>query len=66
MADDRHNTFDSHAWFGGRGSGVPFQNIKGRAPIVWLPTKRFGISLRSSVLDRDTPPADVVRNLEPR
>ncbi|MCC6897581.1 MAG: signal peptidase I [Polyangiaceae bacterium] len=36
LGDNRNNSSDSRAWFGGRGGGVPFPNIKGRALFVWM------------------------------
>jgi signal peptidase I len=36
MGDNRNNSHDSRGWFEGRGGGVPFANIKGRALFVWL------------------------------
>lgn len=36
LGDNRNNSSDSRAWFGGRGAGVPFPNIKGRALFVWM------------------------------
>jgi signal peptidase I len=36
LGDNRNNSSDSRAWFGGRGGGVPFANIRGRAMFVWL------------------------------
>lgn len=36
LGDNRNNSQDSRAWNGGRGGGVPFDNIKGRAMFVWL------------------------------
>jgi signal peptidase I len=36
LGDNRNNSSDSRAWFGGRGGGVPDANIKGRAMFVWL------------------------------
>jgi signal peptidase I len=36
LGDNRNNSQDSRAWFGGRGGGVPFRNIKGRAMFVWM------------------------------
>ncbi|MBK7583518.1 MAG: signal peptidase I [Myxococcales bacterium] len=36
MGDNRNNSSDSRAWLGGRGAGVPFANIKGRALFVWM------------------------------
>lgn len=36
LGDNRNNSSDSRAWYGGRGGGVPFANIKGRALFVWM------------------------------
>jgi signal peptidase I len=36
MGDNRNNSSDSRAWYGGRGGGVPDANIKGKAMFVWL------------------------------
>jgi signal peptidase I len=36
MGDNRDNSHDSRSWRGGRGAGVPFENIKGRATFVWI------------------------------
>lgn len=36
LGDNRNNSSDSRAWYGGRGGGVPNANIKGRAMFVWL------------------------------
>jgi signal peptidase I len=36
LGDNRNNSSDSRSWFGGKGGGVPFANIKGRANIVWM------------------------------
>jgi signal peptidase I len=36
LGDNRSNSHDSRAWNDGRGGGVPFANIKGRAMFVWL------------------------------
>lgn len=35
MGDNRNNSHDSRSWRGGRGAGVPFEYIKGRAMFVW-------------------------------
>lgn len=42
MGDNRHNSHDSRRWRNGEGAGVPFENIRGRAMRVWLPTSRLG------------------------
>lgn len=36
MGDNRNNSHDSRGWFEGRGGGVPFENIRGRALWVWM------------------------------
>ncbi len=41
LGDNRNNSSDSRAWFGGRGGGAPFANIKGRAMFVWM---SFGVN----------------------
>ncbi len=43
MGDNRNNSHDSRAWFGGAGGGVPFENIRGRALFVWLSYRDTGI-----------------------
>lgn len=45
FGDNRNNSRDSRAWFGGRGGGVPYANIKGRAMFVWLPVDRFLVNV---------------------
>ncbi len=35
LGDNRNNSFDSRAWFGGRGGGLPLANVKGRALFRW-------------------------------
>src|SRR5690606_37684956 len=41
MCDNRHNSHDSRRWRGGKGGGVPFDNIQGRAMRVWWPPSRL-------------------------
>jgi signal peptidase I len=43
MGDNRNNSHDSRMWFGGRGGGVPFENIRGRALFVWLSVSDNGL-----------------------
>ena len=43
MGDNRNNSHDSRLWFGGRGGGVPFANIRGKALFVWLSMTDSGI-----------------------
>lgn len=45
MGDNRHNSSDSRRWLNGRGAGVPFANIKGRAMFVWLPVARLLVNV---------------------
>lgn len=40
MGDNRNNSHDSRRWRGGKGGGVPFDNIQGRAMRVWWPLPR--------------------------
>jgi signal peptidase I len=40
LGDNRNNSSDSRAWYNGRGGGVPYPLIRGRALFVWL---SFGI-----------------------
>lgn len=48
--DNRNNSFDSRAWFGGRGGGVPIGNLKGRARWLWFPQDRQGIDLAGKLV----------------
>jgi signal peptidase I len=41
MGDNRNNSHDSRKWHGGKGGGVPFANIQGRAMRVWWPLSRM-------------------------
>ena len=43
MGDNRNNSHDSRAWFGGAGGGVPYENIRGRALFVWLSYRETGV-----------------------
>ncbi len=36
LGDNRNSSSDSRRWRQGRGAGVPFPNVKGRAMFVWL------------------------------
>ncbi|NUP07021.1 MAG: signal peptidase I [Polyangiaceae bacterium] len=47
LGDNRDNSHDSRAWNDGRGGGVPFDNIKGRAMVVFI---TFGPS--QNILER--------------
>ncbi len=52
VGDNRNNSSDSRAWAGGKGAGVPFENTKGRAWLLWFPSERFGITLDAPRLPR--------------
>jgi signal peptidase I len=36
MGDNRDNSHDSRTWRGGLGAGVPLENIKGKAGMIWM------------------------------
>lgn len=36
LGDNRNNSRDSRVWWGEKGGGVPFENIRGRALMIWL------------------------------
>lgn len=64
FGDNRNNSSDSRAWFGGVGGGVPFANIKGRAMFVWLPPARLFVNVMGNPkLPKGTPDA-IVRGVE--
>ncbi len=61
MGDNRNNSHDSRFWFGGRGGGVPFSQVKGRALFRWASTRgqatrheRVGTSLGVPILPAGT------------
>lgn len=57
MGDNRHNSHDSRAWNAGRGGGVPFEKIQGRAMFVWLPLSRLTVPVMGKPeLPRGLPP----------
>lgn len=47
LGDNRNNAHDSRMWFGGTGGGVPLDDVKGRARMVWVSaaSERTGIDL---------------------
>jgi signal peptidase I len=67
MGDNRNNSHDSRMWWGGRGGGVPFENIRGRALFVWLSVSENGVDgsrFLAPVMGRPKlPPA--MKGLEP-
>lgn len=52
LGDNRNNSSDSRAWRQGRGAGVPFENIKGRALFVWLSFNNRGEDFLGVTWDR--------------
>jgi signal peptidase I len=63
FGDNRNNSRDSRAWYGGRGGGVPYDNIKGRAMFVWLPTERFLVSVMGAPVLPNAAPAELVAGI---
>jgi signal peptidase I len=69
MGDNRNNSHDSRGWWEGKGGGVPFDFIKGRALIIWMsfePTggiamDRIGIS----VMGKPKVPPSLAKELQP-
>jgi signal peptidase I len=68
MGDNRNNSHDSRMWWGGKGGGVPFEDLRGRALFVWLAKSddgaidgsRFGLDVDKPAL----PPA--LQYLQPK
>jgi signal peptidase I len=67
LGDNRNNSSDSRAWYGGRGGGVPYANIKGRAMFVWLAFDYMGAftwsRLFTNVLGRPSLPPGASREI---
>ncbi len=69
LGDNRNNSRDSREWWGQKGGGVPFENIRGRALWIWLSytggegskTERMG----ASVMGRPRLPASM-KALQPQ
>jgi signal peptidase I len=67
MGDNRNNSHDSRLWFGGKGGGVPFANIRGKALFVWLSVTDSGVDwtrLGAPVMGRPRVPT-AMKALEP-
>jgi signal peptidase I len=45
LGDNRNNSYDSRLWFGGRGGGVPLDNVKARALFRWATITDAGVDL---------------------
>ncbi|CAN5263713.1 hypothetical protein BH09MYX1_BH09MYX1_65520 [soil metagenome] len=43
VGDNRNQTFDSRAWFDGKGGGVPSGNVRGRLLARWLSITPLGV-----------------------
>lgn len=52
MGDNRNNSQDSRLWRNGRGAGVPYENVKGRALFVWLSFNNQGNDALGVTWDR--------------
>jgi signal peptidase I len=68
MGDNRNNSHDSRGWWEGKGGGVPFDFIKGRALIIWLSYAPKGIAwdrIGISVMGRPKIPPDQSAALQP-
>ncbi len=64
FGDNRNNSRDSRAWFGGQGGGVPYDNIKGRAMFVWLPIDRFLVNVLGKPQLPNGAPPEMVQGIE--
>jgi len=69
MGDNRNNSHDSRGWWEGKGGGVPFDFIKGRALIIWMsfaPTGGIALDrLGVSVMGKPKLPPSVAKDLQP-
>jgi signal peptidase I len=64
MGDNRHNSHDSRAWHSGKGGGVPFEKIQGRAMFVWLPLSRVTVPVMGKPQLPDGMPPELTANIE--
>jgi signal peptidase I len=68
MGDNRNNSHDSRGWWEGKGGGVPFDFIKGRALIIWMSFAPQGIAwdrIGITVMGRPKIPPDQAALLQP-
>jgi signal peptidase I len=68
MGDNRNNSHDSRGWWEGKGGGVPFDYIKGRALIIWMSFAPQGIAwdrIGITVMGKPKIPPDQVALLQP-
>jgi signal peptidase I len=67
LGDNRNNSRDSREWWGRKGGGVPFENIRGRALWIWFFTGGDGTKLSrfgTSVMGRPRLP-DSMKAMQP-
>jgi signal peptidase I len=68
MGDNRHNSHDSRGWWEGKGGGVPYDYIKGRALIIWMSWPPQGMAwdrLGITVMGKPKIPPDQAATLQP-
>jgi signal peptidase I len=68
MGDNRNNSHDSRGWWEGKGGGVPFNYIKGRALIIWMSFAPQGIAwdrIGITVMGKPKIPPDQAAVLQP-
>ncbi len=68
MGDNRNNSHDSRGWWEGKGGGVPFDFIKGRALIIWMSFAPQGIAwdrIGISVMGKPKIPPEQAAVLQP-
>jgi signal peptidase I len=68
MGDNRNNSHDSRGWWEGKGGGVPFDFIKGRALIIWMSFAPQGIAwdrIGITVMGKPKIPPDQAAFLQP-
>jgi signal peptidase I len=68
MGDNRHNSHDSRGWWEGKGGGVPYDYIKGRALIIWMSWAPQGMAwdrLGITVMGKPKIPPDQASVLQP-
>jgi signal peptidase I len=68
MGDNRNNSHDSRGWWEGKGGGVPYDFIKGRALIIWMSFGPGGIAwdrIGITVMGKPKIPPDQAAVLQP-
>ncbi|MET0593738.1 MAG: signal peptidase I [Polyangiaceae bacterium] len=68
MGDNRHNSHDSRGWWEGKGGGVPYDYIRGRALIIWMSWPPQGMAwdrLGITVMGKPKIPPDQMAALQP-